>query len=1587
MKKLFFFALFCLLVFSPAFAAQKGWIIEFKESGSTPKLNLEIGSSVSWFESQSRSFGSGSVFGSLSDSLANTAIETTGFSLAAQNGIEGIARQEGIEMVCSGLELDETQCGSAVISEFSLLFNGAAMDISDGQAARVAKMPGIKSVTKNSEISASMDYRYPNWQSFAEIGLSDYRNLPLGSATGRGVKIAFIDTGIDFTHPAFGGCTILGFESGECKKITTGLGDCARSEALAAGSENCPSAAGIMSFPSSTGAPADLSGHGTAIASIAAGKYDPNNDNMQQENEPWGVAPDAEIIPLSIMQCAGDSPYSGMSFESDAIEALKRAVDPKASCEGSQNECLLSGGADVINISMNNAESTSADDPLAKAVDSAVEAGSVVVVSAGNSEATDAANGIPNSVSSPGTARKAITVGAYGGFDPKKFSSQSAGAGHFLLMPGSGIGITSWDAGLLMKPDVIAPGSAECAAQTDQLNGMACGRAGGAFSAAGDCQVEGYGSVSGTSVAAAYVSGLAAMVKEAHPDWSPLEIKMAIRNSAEDMQMPMTSQGFGLINVIETLSATDTPPVAMLEPLGVKDNEMGTESYELKGLAFGRDFKKYTVEVGQMRVFGTASGPEGAYEYLTPQSYFTTGRTIAYSLDLAAIILGDEVTVGRFTIPLVSAGKAVKAGWNFATDPASTLLSQALKNVPSLAELSPGLFGAFLALLTHSEAVDSSMDYHYAAQQFMLADDSTVQWQLAIESETPSTGVLSADFRPYKWLGGNEGMQMLKLTVYNKQGGKSVDYMPFYYNKPDLQGSGLNLKCEKTGEDAAGFKEKRNWLWAMNLKERDGAERTVDCLEKYCDAAQLYIFFAETQPLAVRALNGMTPSEKQFFSENISGAEKPKGQVLLDLSRQGFLVLPTENENEAQVFYATEKAGWVNWRREQYSSLDEYGEPTFSDEVRAKAAGDWQNCIEFSGEKPLRNNPAFNNPECTLDKDWAEFVEEAKVKALAGESIGELSNPGASPELSALESSARNCFGQQYGLADLYIDYSIPCDSKSARFAEWRDKKGALAERLDALNASLGLPPDFYLENRDPAMPYNEGAKFVSLSLFLEQQRQIATQIKRECDFAAGLCYLEIAGATPIRFSKSEIQGFFDFLEKHSFLQFGLSPLNKLAPEEMEFVEKNSIYKRGWNWAKTGIGTADVKLVSDALSKDFKKDFKEFFSGQLEEAGVNPDSWAVSVQNAGNQFGTGRYLLKSDFIFDSSNIDNIKISSASHSLGLREALSDHSNPFLFIPFDGEIGLENGRQGYGASIEFQDYADTMLYFTDEIPEINSYTPFGVYNQEKNRVAPSTGKDSGNIAKVKFSYSEAIDDIREGSILKVSKKGAEYGITVKHSIPVRVRFFAAPESMTEETGLGSTGKIYYLLSKTKEEARLSLEEYGAKKSIFTFFDFQGGISKDTVSEQLPACGNNGTYDKIVVAELEIPMEKIRQSADISPYVLPAGGETEVPLLSTIAFLPPGTELAMHCATGNIGELYAYMDSVENGFKSEDCAFMKSTMKYTGTDLCEKNTLAPKQTSLPTLSEIIEGVESEKTCANSIENGTDFTWNPVGFFRNTG
>lgn len=167
--------------------------------------------------------------------------------------------------------------------------------------------------------------------------------------TGKGVRVAILDGGVDGAHPELAGRV-----------------------------------AAEVAFTAEDGIPIS---HGTHVAGIVAGRGVKNLPGAAAENRARGVAPGAEI--LSAKVCSG----AGWCPEGDVVAGIEWAV---------------AMGARVINLSLGFGRFAADcdDDFLASEVNWAVARGSIVTVATGNVGRNGAG------VASPACASKAVAVGA-----------------------------------------------------------------------------------------------------------------------------------------------------------------------------------------------------------------------------------------------------------------------------------------------------------------------------------------------------------------------------------------------------------------------------------------------------------------------------------------------------------------------------------------------------------------------------------------------------------------------------------------------------------------------------------------------------------------------------------------------------------------------------------------------------------------------------------------------------------------------------------------------------------------------------------------------------------------------------------------------------------------------------------------------------------------------------------------------------------------------------------------------------------------------------------------------------------------------
>ena len=289
------------------------------------------------------------------------------------------------------------------------------------------------------------------------------------TATGAGVTIAIVDTGVDLTHPDLAANVDVDHDV----DFVDGKGD--------------------------TDGAQDTSGHGTHVAGIAAAAA---NNGVGVA----GVAPRATILPVRVL-----GPEENRTARIAA--GIRYAADR---------------GAQVINLSLSYSPPGHIDSitgnmrPVHEAIAHALEKGSVVVASSGNESLPLCAE--------PAAVNGVLCVGAVDRSErPAYYTNfESRRSKRYLVAPGG-------DQSLSCANDIVST----------YLRG-----------AARACSsVDGYESLAGTSMAAGFVSGTAALLAERGLDNT--EIVECILSSAVDLGPPGRDPvfGYGRLDALEAVTA------------------------------------------------------------------------------------------------------------------------------------------------------------------------------------------------------------------------------------------------------------------------------------------------------------------------------------------------------------------------------------------------------------------------------------------------------------------------------------------------------------------------------------------------------------------------------------------------------------------------------------------------------------------------------------------------------------------------------------------------------------------------------------------------------------------------------------------------------------------------------------------------------------------------------------------------------------------------------------------------------------------------------------------------------------------------
>ena len=492
--------------------------------------------------------------------------------------------------------------------EFELAYNGFSLTLPANQLPLLASVPAIAGIHENPEAvrEDEPDSIELNVQPELVNGVPAIGAPAMWSAgyRGAGMRIGIIDDGVDYTHPDLGGCLGAG-----CKVI----GGYDFIELDADPQEGYTTT--TTGTPPVTTVERDY--HGTHVASIAAGLKGvapdasivairvlgagnrSNLDTVMAGIE-FAMRNDVDVINMSIgfqnTTAHSSNPYAVMT--GNVVSSGVVWVNSNGNDGGSGPYRPNMYGASPLVIATGNADAR----PLGSPRTTLVATGAVLV---------GGAYGVPFPASLLGRPIEVVDVGfgnnpaAYAGRDVvgkialasrggaagedatfvnkgnQALAANAAGliisnnvAGDFttaalalpsftvsqangvLLRANPLVQIDTFDGGpqmsagssrgptpdLEIKPDVSAPGSSVVAAVPFEVSAT------------------GYAALSGTSMASPHAAGAAVLLRQAHPGWTPTQVKLALMNTARNLRSVTGTtyrtieQGAGFVNLARAMA-------------------------------------------------------------------------------------------------------------------------------------------------------------------------------------------------------------------------------------------------------------------------------------------------------------------------------------------------------------------------------------------------------------------------------------------------------------------------------------------------------------------------------------------------------------------------------------------------------------------------------------------------------------------------------------------------------------------------------------------------------------------------------------------------------------------------------------------------------------------------------------------------------------------------------------------------------------------------------------------------------------------------------------------------------------------------
>ena len=262
--------------------------------------------------------------------------------------------------------------GARELGRFSRGINAVAVTIDASKLGELALLPGVQSVRPVGNYTMALSETVPY------IGATAAQ---MAGKDGTGVKVAVLDSGIDYTHRNLGGeGTVAAYQAAYAAKDVayTGFPTAKVYAGYDFVGEQWPNGPRTED-PN----PIDFQGHGTHVADIVAGR--------SADGTHVGTAPGAQLMAVKVCSAVATS-CNGVAL----LKAVDFALDPNGDGD-------FSDSVDIMSLSLGSAYGQKEDD-LSLALANAVNYGVVVVAAAGN----DANK--PYVVSSPSATPAVISV-------------------------------------------------------------------------------------------------------------------------------------------------------------------------------------------------------------------------------------------------------------------------------------------------------------------------------------------------------------------------------------------------------------------------------------------------------------------------------------------------------------------------------------------------------------------------------------------------------------------------------------------------------------------------------------------------------------------------------------------------------------------------------------------------------------------------------------------------------------------------------------------------------------------------------------------------------------------------------------------------------------------------------------------------------------------------------------------------------------------------------------------------------------------------------------------------------------------------